>query len=313
MKKSHFAGLLAALGLIAASANAGAPLSAYNIATVDGTLDAGYTAAITAQTWNTQFGNANGNLIGGSGGELDAFYVCNDDTNLYLMWTGALETGGNGIVFFLDTPATTGANPVPNIAGSKDGFFNNDDGFGDAVMPTGFAPEYGFVFKFFGNPVQYVAIDADYTGTPVSNFTPDSPTGATTNPALGSFTLSGAAISFGLNNSTTAGVSGGDNLTTDDPLAVTTGFEVAIPLTRLGLAPGDNVRMFSVYSNGSFGGGTFLSNQFLPPYTGAAPFGNLGGPTGGPPTIYDFSTNYNSVEFSIAAPPASAQGWELYN
>jgi hypothetical protein len=311
MKKNRF-GLLAAATLLAGAAIAGSP-SAYHVATVDGTLDSGYSGVVAQQTWNTQFGNANGNLIGGNGGELDALYVCNDDTNLYLMFTGNLETNGNAIVFFLDTPSGAGSNPVPNIAGSKDGFFSNNDGFGDAIMPAGFAPEFGFVFKFFNNPVQFVAIDADYTGTPTSNFTPDTSTGATTNPALGSFTLSGAAISFGLNNANTAGVSGGDTLTTDDPLAVTTGFEVAIPLTRLGLAPGDEVLIFSVYSNGSFGGTTFLSNQFLPPYTGPAPFGNLGGPTGGPPAIYDFSSNFTSSIFQIATPPASAQGWELYN
>ncbi len=319
MKLTHFAGLCAAGILAASMANAGVP-GAFNVSTIDGSLDSGYSVPVAAQTWNTQFGNANGSLIGGGGGELNALYVANDATNLYLIFTGNLEVNGNALTFFIDTPATSGSNPLPDIDPSKDGFYTSNDGYGLAVMPSGFAPEFGFTVKFFDFPTNgtpdFVFIEANLGEAPPSSFfTPDTPVSTgTSNPAIASFTLNGTNYAMALDNSNTAGVSGGDDVTTDDPLAVSTGFEIAIPLAKLGLAPGDEAKIFAIYSNGSFGGTTFVSNQFLPPYQGAGPtFGNVGNPTGGPPAIYNFGTDYAAATFAIVSPPASATNFDIYN
>jgi hypothetical protein len=257
---------------LAGSAFAGTP-------TIDGTRDAVYGSALALQTVQTQFGDANGNLIGGSGGELDGLYVTADNTSLYIFLAGNLEASGNGVYILLDSSGlTSGTNVLPNIAGSMDDLWASADSIGGTTLSASFAPEYGMFWKSFGNPVDYAVTVANFPGA--SSVSPgNQSTGATVNPAIGAPIAIGLnpGYRFALDNSNTGGVTGGDQAFTTTSLvsAVSTGFEAQIPLSHAGLTAGagQSVKILALYTSGSFGGDTFASNQVLPPVSAQ---GNLG-------------------------------------
>jgi hypothetical protein len=91
----------------------------------------------------------------------------------------------------------------------------------------------------------------------------------------------GAGVGWALNNSNTGGVGGGDVVfDSSDPqyaaaLAVTTGYEVRIPLSQLG-NPTGTIKLAGYVGNG---GGNYCSNQFIGGFglTLPASRGNLGG------------------------------------
>lgn len=298
--------------------------SVVSTVTVDGTKDADYGTILATQTTNTEFGNASSGNLQTGGSELDGLFITNDGLNLYLMFTGNIETNGNGIAIFLDTVEdTTGVSTLPNIAGSKDGFFDNTDGFGSAIMPTGFNADMALVYKGFDFPddnnLDFVAIRADFRGTPVSDFTPDTPIATSAldapGPAIASFTLGGQSYSFAINNSNIAGVDGATPYpATGNPAAITTGFEIAIPLAALGASVGDSVQVFGLITNGSFGGNTYLANQVLPGL--ATPRGNLAGTSDAPFVgAYNFSATGVPVTaacYTLKAAPLAAEKWEMY-
>lgn len=264
----------ASLLAVAGGAFAGTP-------TIDGTRDAVYGSALSLQTVQTQFGDANGNLIGGSGGELDGLYATADNTNLYVFLAGNVEASGNGVFVLLDASnLTSGTNVLPNITGSLDDLWASADSIGGTTLSASFAPEYGLFWKPFGNPVDYAVTVANFAAA--SSVSPGNQnTGATVNPAIGSVITIGAnaGYRFALNNANTGGVTGGDQAFTTSSLvsAVNTGLEIQIPLAAVGLSAGagQSVKILALYTSGSFGGNTFASNQVLPPLPTAQ--GNIGG------------------------------------
>jgi hypothetical protein len=294
------AGLLALVG----SAFAGT-------ATVDGTRDAVYGSALALQAVQTQFGDANGNLFSGGGGELDGLYATADNTNLYVFLAGNQETNGNAIFLLADASSiSTGTNVLPNITGSLDDLWASSDSIGGTTLSASFAPEFGLVWKFFGNPLDYAISSANFAAASSSSPGNQS-TGATANPAIGSVITIGSNSGFriAINNANSGGVTGGDQAFTTSSLvsAVSTGIEIQIPLAALGLTAGagQNVKLLALYTSGSFGGDTFASNQVLPP---VAAQGNLG----------SFTSAANKAKLTpvvpatYTLPAANVNDWAMY-
>lgn len=249
------------LGLAVPSAFAG-----FATVTVDGTVDAAYGAALAVQNANTSFGDAtSGNLIGGGGSEMDALYVAHDNTNLYLCITGNLESNGNihlvVIDNFDDNSGITGA--FAGINGA-DGYFQTNgsgNGMGGSTFPSGMNVDYLGAFKCFNNPLEwrYQTSTDMATTTAFGNFA----TGATTNPAINSQN----GYTFALNNANTAGVAGtggGFPASGGPPGSVTTGLELAIPLTELGTVTLGTTQL-GIFVAHTSGDANFFSNQCLPP------------------------------------------------
>ncbi len=310
MKKKTFS-LITPLVLAAGIgwANEGTP-------TIDGTKDASgpYIPVLTSQTVQTNFGNASGALLAGGGSELDALYAAHDTNNLYLMVTGNLEANGNTLVILIDSvPDTNGVSQLPNIAGTKDGVWGAG-AVGEATLPAGFNADLGLVYKGFDNGTNgtgnydFVLIDADFSAA-TSNFTdPDVLTSTTDNPLpVQTIVLGSITYNLAFDNSNSAGVNGGTAAAVNDPLAVDTGFEIAIPLSALSLAANDQVNIMCFVSNGN---ASFASNQFLPPLP--APQDNLGGPPSGG---YDFSSSGVGLSFATYTlqDVLSVNDWSLYN
>jgi len=326
---------IAGLATLGSVASAQCPTdSTANAVSLDGTKDATYGTALATQTVQTEFGNASNGFLNANGSELDGLYITNDASNLYVMLTGNLEGNGNSIVLFFDrVQDTTGVSVLPDIAASKDGFFDSTpqsaiaDGFGQAIMPTGFNADIALVYKHFmgfGSPttLDFVAIHADFRGTPVSTFTADTEiagsVGAGAAPAASSFTLAGQTYNFAINNSNTLGVDGGNAAATPGASAsVTTGFELAVPLAALGASIGDDIKLFAVVTNGSFADSTYVSNQLLPPLP--TPRGNLANRavanTLFPAQVFDFTLAATAIVpacYQLKAAPLATENWEMY-
>ena len=283
--------------LAAGAAVAGPPL--------DGTREtANYPTALAVQTTQTLFGDSNSGTLFANGGELDAFYATNDATDLVVMLTGNLETNGNGLVIWIDNTAdATGNSTAPNISGG-DGYFTAGK-LGGTIFPAGFNADYGIVVKCFNSPLEWRYQVADLrgtgsTGSGQGNFN----TTATTNPAVnaqGGFT-------FALNNSNTAGVTGGAAAGTGGDL-VTTGLEFAIPRSAIGSpANGTEIRMIALYANADF---NFWSNQVLPGL--ATPGGNIGNTF--PINLGAGASTLSApgyVSYTLAAVPAAVGDWTSY-
>jgi len=271
MKKQIFASILAA-GLVAASGSALAQ------PTIDGSLDAAiYGTAVSVQTQDTSFGNAGNGSVLSDGGELDALYIDNDGTNLYLMVTGNIEGNGNILLVAIDSvPETGGSDGVFAGIDGADGYFNTNGtgtGIGGTTFPTGFNLDYLLAYKVFDDggdsDLDWRYQDADvFAGTPSTTAFGNFDTGASTNPAIDT---GSATIQMAYDGSNTAGVdgapSGGPYTTSGNPGAVTTGVELVIPLSLLGSsAPGPNedLNIICAYTSGN---GDFWSNQTLPPWS----------------------------------------------
>ena len=325
-KKLRFNGWFMASVLAIFLLAAGTVSADWATPTIDGTKDVDYGTTISSQTVQTNFGDADGSFSGGGGGELDALYLANDDTNLYIMLTGNVEIPSDNGVFILfdNTADATGETTLTSIPASKDGLFGNDS-LGTSEMPAGFNADVGLMWKNFGSPMSYVFVVADFS-TNSEAASADTATGATDSPAISlNQMLDGNTYSFGFDNSNAAGVSGGT--IAGDPVAadaVNTGLEIAIPLNVLGLtapprrSPPADLHVMAFYTSGSFGSDLFISNQFLPPLP--TPMDNVGGPADpadSNPLIpnYDFGINglnLNYATYTLAGPPADAQNWNMY-
>lgn len=258
---------------------------------MDGTVDSIYGSPIAVQTTNTNFGNANGALLGGGGSELNALFVTNDATHLYVMATGNLEGNGNTFYAFFDmVGVTTGVNgELPEVPTAVDGLFGRcpscpsgfvnpqtNLGISGLEMPTGFNTDFGFVYKGFdsglGGAYGLVFSVADYAAlTALPNPKPTDLNSGVTNATVPPVVVindvayfgTGATFKIGFDNRNAAGVDSG--MTAADQAAaraVTSGFEVGIPLSALGNpAAGEEIRIIALVASGD---GTFISNQVLP-------------------------------------------------
>jgi hypothetical protein len=254
-------------GILAATV-LGVGTSVFAAPTVDGTRDGEYGSAVAVQTVQTQFGDANPN----GGSELDAGYAVVQGGTLYLMLTGNLESNFNKLNIFIDSVAG-GQNALQNDANNggnnptNDGWAGKYAGF---TFDTGVAADYLITVRNgSGNrfDIDYAVIGGGASAFEVGgDVFGGSLTGSNTNA------LPGAGVGVGFNNSNTLGVTGGTGAADQTAAAaVTTGIELAIPLSALGNPTGD-IRI-SAHINGS--NHDYLSNQSLGGFT--PPQGNLGG------------------------------------
>src|SRR5664280_947575 len=218
--------------------------------TIDGSLDGGYGSALSVQTINTGFGDStvgDGSSAGGS--ELDAAYGRMQDGYLYLFFAGNSEAIGNHINVYIDAGQLGGQN-IMNVTGGS--------WLGTLMNGSVFSPGFN----------SNLMIDAnDYYGTLyLEQYILQS--GGSVNAYLGSFALTSGigngtlgGITIGLNNANIGGVNGVSGTAANQAAAttVTTGWELAIPLSLLGNPT--QVKVLAVQNGFNDG---FLSNQFLP-------------------------------------------------
>ncbi len=238
--------------------------------TVDGTRDGAYGSATAVQTVQTGFGDANPN----GGSELDAAYTRIEGGTLYLMLTGNLENNFNKLNIFIDSQVG-GQNVLQNDTSNggnnpvNEGWAGKYAGF---TFDAGFAADYMLILRNGNFGGDRFDIDFATIGGGAAAFETGSDvfggalTGANANA------LPGSGIGVAHDRSNTAGVTGGSGAA--DPTAaqaVTTGIELAIPLSAIGSPAG--AFSISAMINGS--NHDYLSNQFLGGLT--PPQGNVGG------------------------------------
>ena len=228
---------------------AGLAATAQAAINVDGTLDADYGAALATQTVNTGFGDSTvGDGTSAGGSELDAGYGVVQGGNLYIMLTGNFEANVNRVnVFISDGRSGQSTLAVPATG--------NMQAMNGSLFSPGFSATLAMDFN-------------DYAGTAfVEEY---SLVGSPSGGYVGSFGLTGGigtgspggSIVSGLNNLTAAGVNGSAPTAASAAAAdaVTTGLEIAIPLSLLGNPTSGIMVLADINGNGD----TYLSNQFLP-------------------------------------------------
>jgi hypothetical protein len=258
---------------------------------IDGTVDSGYGCPVSVQLLSTSFGkNTSTNFINANGSELDAAYGLVKDNVLFLLLAGNIQANGNRIhVFFMTGPGgentLTNVNPnnfdmtsgrsvlnwlgptnsVPNVVGPGPGL----------TFDPGFAPNYWMdvVCNAVTTSVNYAQLwpgGTNSSGIATNGYflgrtgsTNGTLTGGT-NPFL---------IQATINNSNTNGVDKGNASmgcytnalgvaggNAAQALAVTNGFEMAIPLAALGSPTGTIAICAFIANNGI---GVQLSTQIL--------------------------------------------------
>lgn len=268
----------------------GAVASASAQVTVDGTLNnaEGYGSPLATQTINTGFGdNASSNGSSGGGSELDAVYGVTTNGYLYLFIAGNVQANGNNIDIFL-ADEQSGGQQVLQIGGSP-----AEAGMNGSTFSTGFTPKLMFSFTNSASTLRVHRVDLSGVSGTLSilgNVTLSGGVGNSQN-------LGGSGIAVGFNNVNTAGVNGNSGTAANATAAnaVTTGLELAIPLSALG-NPTNSVRMLMCINGSDY---VYLSNQFLPGL--AAGTGNLGATGGG---VFHFGATpgqYLTVPFTAAS------------
>lgn len=287
MKSSHVLRVLSAACMLGLGGKAA---FAQTAAVVDGTLDAAYGAPISTQTINTGFGDSTvGDGTSGGGSELDAAYGYADQANntLYLFFSGNFENNGNHVDVFIDD-GRAGANTLPAASGGALG------GMAGSTFSPGFNATLAFDANDYNNTLyldtyNFIDNSGNYAGS----------IGLT--GGIGHATLTGYGVGF--NNTNAAGVNGNTGTAVTDPSvpnAVTTGLELAIPLTDLGNPSNTTVKVLADINGGGDG---YLSNQFLPGLPVGT--GNVGG--GGPYSVtgstgaFNFSADANEY-FTVSIP-----------
>src|ERR1017187_5308368 len=270
---------------------------------IDGKVDAGYGCPVAVQRIGTSFGkNTSTNFINATGSELDAAYGLVLNNTLFLLLAGNIQANGNRIhVFFMTGPGgentltnvnpnsidQTGGRSVLNWLGPTNnipiaGGGNTGPGPGLTFDP-GFAPNYWMDVVCLNSTTSVNYAQLWPGGTNSSGIATNGyflgRTGSTnatltggTNPFLIQATVNNSntnGVDEGnkdLNGNTSgcytnvAGVPGGE---TTQALAVTTGFEMAIPLAAIG-SPTGTIAICAFIDN--TGIGVQLSNQILGPF-----------------------------------------------
>lgn len=227
-------------------------------ATIDGTLDGAYGSALAVQTANTGFGS---DIAANGGNQLDAAYGYISGGNLNLFFAGNTSDGNYLDVFIADGRAgqstfSVGSTSTANMNGS--------------VFSSGFSATYSLNLNtysgiIYANLFDLVGNTGGYAGS----------------TAVSGGTVGGIALA--VNNSSAAGT--GSN-TGAGALAVTTGWEMSIPLSYLGNPNSVNVM---VDING--GNDSYLSNQFLSGLPdGTANLGAGGSYSGSGPGVFNFAS-----------------------
>lgn len=287
-------------------------------ATIDGTKDASYPAALFVNTLASTLGNTTiGSQNNANGSELCAVYGYRSSSRLYLMLTGNLRTQYDKIVLWVDCKSG-GQNVVRNDnAGIDFGIINAHAGLTFDNSPTVFEPDY-FIDYTGGSGgdhyLNYATLPTAGGGgggycrgdknIPVGEFRvlafPAMPTtnGQTPPP-------NGGSMEAASNNSNLGGIAGAivqpNPWTTppgSNPGSVNVGLELKVPLAETGWVAG----VTSVKIGGFIVGFNwdFLSNQVV----GSVPptQDNYGFPANG----VDFSTPLNSGnQFVTATVPGS--------
>ncbi|MFT3687049.1 MAG: hypothetical protein QM783_19360 [Phycisphaerales bacterium] len=259
--------------------------------TIDGSRDASYTSLFNQ---NTQTG------FGDNFSELDNFSWSSDGTNLYLFAGGNIEANGNRMVFFFST-SNAGQSTLSGLGG---GDFDRmhvtfDSGFGGASRWVSF--NQANVNQVYGNA-------GTFNGTSWS----DEYVGNSTTGVMGFNPNGTSGIQAILNNSNTAGVSGGSGAGDSGAAAlVGTGLEMVIPLAWLGYTGGE-IRIAG-WVNG--GDNSYASNQFIGGFQGGQ--GNLGGDGNGNYTgsaAFDLN-DFDGDQFVTIAPTPARRAclvWALW-
>jgi len=265
--------------------------------TVDGTRDADYGSAIVVQTVNTSYGNntSSGGLSTG-GSELDAAYGMVSGANLYLFIAGNFQNNGNRLNLFIDD-GRAGQNTFSYPSGS----IANING---SVFSPGFNATFAMDLNLSSggnvNASEYLLVGTPSGGSQGA-FSISSGIGSGTPNNLGWAN----PITIALNDLNTAGVLGSGSGSAADQVAaaaVTTGYELAIPLALLG-NPTGSIKVL-VDQNGASDNGP-LSNQFLPGLPVGTTNFALGGPyTGSTTAKFNFGSTPNEY-FVVTIPEPS--------
>jgi autotransporter-associated beta strand protein len=285
---------------------------AHATVTIDGSLDADYGAALATQTNNTGFGlNTDTDGLNANGSQLDAAYGIVQGGNLDLFFAGNLETNLNHLDIFI-ADGRTGQSTLDAGNNNQGGLYAMN---GSKFSP-GFSGTYALDINGSGtegsSPTWYVdSYDLTQAVAPPKYegyFVPTAD-GIAYNPFNGSITSS---LTFSFNNSnTTGGVNGTQDSAASATAAdsVTTGFEMAIPLSTLGSPHGGSIEVLADINGG---GNSYLSNQFLP----GIPVGNdLGtatfnfSATAGQYFTVSVPTNPNQINGTWIA--TGMGGWEI--
>ncbi len=256
--------------------------------TIDGlniTAGANWGTSIAVQDTNTRFGN--------NYNELNQLFVTGDSTNLYVGIPGNIADN-NALVIFLDTNGASGSNVLstepgggcPGNVGTLMRLYHG------STLETGFTPSYALSISVGIFPGQSTgqlvyAVDLLNLGSLANVSAGIGAVGS------GNGTMTGTSgIQVAIDNSNTVGVgewfSGGGETpvqTGDDPLSATTGYEIAIPKSLLGIGSNATVGFFAYISNNGqdSGGGVcngraaYGSNQGLPGLVGSDNLANFDG------------------------------------
>jgi hypothetical protein len=258
---------------------------------------------LSTQRFQTGFGDdQNGDQWGG-GSELDQLFVTNDNDYLYIGLSGNLENNGNCVVIFIDVDdGATGAFelytkdfgvPIGDLPRYLGGDAAGGPGFDWVYFDPGFAPNYALGFSG-GSPLgsqtrsyylvnwTTLAIGGDlfsHDNDIAGMITAGDPTASGPSGTLGDFLATATLGILGAgDNSGVDGVEGNTDpntppqLAQNDPATQVTGFEVAIPLSLLGVGLDDSVCVFAMVS----GADGWFSNQMLPPPETETEFENPG-------------------------------------
>lgn len=272
---------------------------------VDGRLGTDpYGPPRTLQNIQTGFGdNTDSDPLSAHGSELDAAYAVATNGQLYLLFTGNLETNFNKLEIFIDSKPG-GQN---SLAGDNpDVDFNGLNNLAGLTFDAGFEADYYLMLGGGGTPVEFFVNFAPLAFDALGIFMGGSGAGNTTFPVELSW-----GMHLGIDNSNTGGVT---DVVVGDPASVTNGFEFCIPLTLLGNLTGS----ISVCAFVNSGDHTFLSNQSLPGTDSAANLGTA--------SSVDFSAIPGDQFFTVppgtplvrqslypASDPSNTGGWILYD
>ncbi|MEX2169905.1 MAG: PEP-CTERM sorting domain-containing protein [Pirellulales bacterium] len=244
-------------------------------ATIDGSLDAEYGAALAVQAVQTSFGDANppGNL---GGSELDAAYATVSGGRLNLLLTGNLEPNFNKLEVFIDSKPggenTLSGTPQYDFFNGSIWISQNLQGL---TFDNPFAADYHLFARWGGGPGPFEVDFIDRQGGGNASVPGSSEAGAATVGLISAGTIpagdvgpnaSGSALSqplhFAINDNNAAGVTGGTGAANAvAALAVSTGMEFSIDLADLGNPGiGDVILIAAMVNNGDH---NYLSNQLL--------------------------------------------------
>jgi autotransporter-associated beta strand protein len=251
---------------------------------------------LAVQTIETGFGNSTvGDGTSSGGSELDAAYGQVSNGTLFLFFAGNIE--GNSTANHLDVFIADSQPNGQNTLAAATGNIASDNGL---VFPSGFNATYVVDVNDYQNTLY---VDQDNLSKGTGGY-------------LGSVGLSGGigsnqnlnGLAIGFNNTNAAGVGGNTGAAANQSAAaaVTTGFEVGIPLSSLNVS-GGSVQVLAAVNGGGDG---YLSNQFLPGLPNG--YGNLGNPK-----VVNLQTDgANITPFTVTIPavpgqwlPAASGSW----